>query len=433
MTTATWSAPQAARRWIVFAACVPLFVCSQFYRVLDAVIAPQLQAELGLGPEALGALSAAFFYAFAVTQLPLALLLDRLGARTVMTLLSLVAAAGAAVFATAESRAVAIAGEVLLGVGMAANLMGSMKLMGHWFRPQDFATVAGLFAALGTVGNILATSPLALLAAALGWRRALLAVGAGTAALALVFLAAVRERPPGAGSTGARSAGDVRSAVAQLVTSRDYWLISFGAFCRYGAFVSIQALWAGPYLIEVAGLTPLRAANLLLVLNVAFVVGAPLGGWLSDRLFASRKRPVLLALTGTAGGVAALGLLGGGAPPSVASLAVVLALLGALSSFGQVAWPHIRDLMPERMAGMAMSGVNFFNMLGAAAFLHGTGWMLERAAGPAGVRGPEQYRRAFLAVAAVVGVALALYALTRDARVGAREARGRREPGDEST
>jgi hypothetical protein len=64
--------------------------------------------------------------------------------------------------------------------------------------------------------------------------------------------------------------------------------------------------------------------------------------------------------------------------------------------------------------------VNFFNILGAAAFLHGTGWILERAAGPAGLRGPEQYRTAFLAVAAAVGVALALYALTRDARVGAR-------------
>jgi nitrate/nitrite transporter NarK len=305
---------------------------------------------------------------------------------------------------------------------MAANLMGSMKLIGHWFRPQDFATVAGAFAALGTLGNILATSPLALLASTLGWRRAVLVVGVTTAALALVFATVVRERPPGAEGAPAEHDGAVEPIgvmLRRLVTSRDYWLISFGAFCRYGAFVSIQALWAGPYLVEVAGLSPLRAANLILLLNVAFVLGAPAGGWLSDRVLSSRKVPVLLALAGTGGAFLALGLLGGDRSRGFASFAVVLALLGVLSSFGQVAWPHIRDLMPGRMAGMAMSGVNFFNMLGAAAFLHGTGWILERAAGPAGARGPAQYRAAFLAVAAVVAVALALYALTRDARGGA--------------
>jgi hypothetical protein len=69
-----------------------------------------------------------------------------------------------------------------------------------------------------------------------------------------------------------------------------------------------------------------------------------------------------------------------------------------------------------------MSGVNFFNILGAAAFLHGTGWILESAAGPAGARGPEHFRVAFLAVAAAVTVALALYAFTSDTR-GARDTR----------
>jgi nitrate/nitrite transporter NarK len=418
-----------AAPWIVFGACAPLFVCSQFYRVLNAVIAESLQAELGLGSEALGALSAAFFYAFALAQLPLAALLDRIGARVAMSVLSLVAAGGAFVFSTADSRAMAMAGEVLLGAGMSANLMGSMKLIGHWFRRKDFATVAGTFAALGTVGNVLATSPLALLASSLGWRRAVLAVGVATAALALAFAALVRERPPGEEAGAAEEGGPaepIAVMLRRLVTSRDYWLISFGAFCRYGAFVSIQALWAGPFLVEVAGLSPLRAANLILLLNLAFVVGAPAGGWLSDRVLSSRKIPVLLALAGTGGAILALGLLGGAAR-GVASFAAVLALLGVLSSFGQVAWPHIRDLMPRGMSGMAMSGVNFFNILGAAAFLHGTGWILERTAGPGGARGAGQYRTAFLAVAAVVGLALALYSFTRDARAGVDPRRARRD------
>lgn len=407
-----------AWRWMVLGACAPLFVCSMFYRVANAIVAPHLERDLGLSSEALGTLGAAFFYAFAATQLPLAVMLDRLGARACMTALSLVGAAGAAVFATAGSRAAATAGEVLLGVGMAGNLVGSMKLIGHWFSRREFATVAGAFGALGALGNILATTPLALAIGAIGWRRTFLAMAAVTAALALVFLGLVRERPRAGEPQGADPAPEtvpVAEMIRRLVSTRDYWLISLGAFCRYGSFVAIQALWAGPWLVEVAGLSPLRAANLILLLNVAYVVGSPLGGWLSDRVLSSRKKLVLAALAGTAAAELALAL--SGADTSIGTVALVLAVLGVTSSFGQVIWAHVREVMPARMAGMAMSGVNFFNILGAAAFLHGTGWVLDRwsAGGPRTAGG---YRAAFLAASVMVAVALGLYAFTRDAPAG---------------
>jgi nitrate/nitrite transporter NarK len=309
---------------------------------------------------------------------------------------------------------------VLLGIGMAGNLIGSMKLMGLWFSPREFATVAGAFAALGTLGNVLATSPLALLVGRIGWRHAFVVFGAATAVLALAFFAVVRERPEDAQARapdGSADAVPVGTMVRQLLSTRDFWLISFGAFCRYGSFVSIQALWAGPYLVEVVCLPPLHAANLILLLNVAFVVGAPLGGWLSDRLLSSRKKLVLVALGGTAAAELALALTG--SAPSAGFVALVLAMLGVTSSFGQVIWPHIRDRMPARMAGMAMSGVNFFNILGAAAFLHGTGWVLESWSGPGGARGADGYRAAFLVGSSIVVVALGLYSLTRDGRVQA--------------
>src|SRR5512144_2901580 len=88
-------------RWLVLGAAALLFVCSQFYRVANAVVAPELQRDLGLSPVALGGLSAAFFWAFAAAQVPLAVVLDRVGARRSMAVLSLMGAVGAGVFATA--------------------------------------------------------------------------------------------------------------------------------------------------------------------------------------------------------------------------------------------------------------------------------------------------------------------------------------------
>jgi MFS family permease len=408
------------RRWRVLALAGALFVVSQFSRVANAVVAPELQRDLGLSSEALGAVSAAFFYAFAVAQVPLAAVLDRLGARRIMAALTLAGAGGAAVFSVAAGATGATVGRALLGLGMAGNLMGSLKLVSRWFPPRQFATMAGLVLALGTLGNILAATPLALLVEAVGWRRAFLLIAVATAALAALFWALVREAPAGAALPEARHAdplGVPASTGARarlLLGSRDYWLISLGAFCRYGTFAAIQGLWVGPWLVDVAGLPPVRAANLILVMNVALAAGAPLGGWLSDHVLASRKRLALLGLGSLAAAELALAFLGSGT--SWWTVAIVLAVLGVSSSFGQVLYAHVKDVMPEGMAGMAMTGVNFFVMLGAATFLHAMGWILDARSLPGGARTAAGYEAAFLLAGVSTAVAFLAYFRTRDPR-----------------
>ncbi len=426
------------RRWRVLALAAALFVCSQFYRVANAVVAPQLQRDLGLSSEALGAVSAAFFYAFAVAQLPLAVVLDRLGARLIMAALTLVGAGGAVVFAGAGGQVGATVGRVLLGLGMAGNLMGTLKLVSRWFPPRQFATVAGVVLALGTIGNILAATPLVLLVGVTGWRRAFVLVAAVAALLAAAFWLLVREQPgeredpvadAGAaaraplGSGGDGAPAGVGASAAILLRSRDYWLISLGAFCRYGTFAAIQGLWVGPWLVDVLRLGPVQAGNLILVLNVALVFGAPLGGWLSDHVLRSRKRLALLGLGALAAAELALAFLGPGAGWWL--VALVLATLGVASSFGQVLYAHVKDVMPAGMAGMAMTSVNFFVMLGAAAFLHLMGWMLDRSALPGGARTAGGYHAAFLLAGVSVAVAFLAYFLTRETgpRSGSRAAR----------
>jgi MFS family permease len=410
------------RRWLVLALAAVLFIASQFYRVANAVVAPQLQHDLGLSSEALGAVSAAFFYAFAVAQVPLAALLDRLGARLIMAVLTVVGSGGAVVFAWADGATGATVGRALLGLGMAGNLMGSLKLVSRWFPARRFATIAGIVLALGTIGNILAATPLVLLVGATGWRSAFVLIAAVTAALGVLFWVVVREAPPGASPAHrdgppADAPPPLLESAALLLRSRDYWLISLGAFCRYGTFAAIQGLWVGPWLVDVLRLGPVRAANLILVMNVALVIGAPLGGWLSDHVLGSRKRLALLGLGGLAAAELALAFLGPGAGWWL--VALVLAVLGAASAFGQVLYAHVKDVMPPRMAGMAMTSVNFFVMLGAAAFLHVMGWILDRSALPGGARTADGYHAAFLLAGVSVAVAFAAYFLTREARPGA--------------
>ena len=180
------------------------------------MIAPELIRDLDLDTEGLGVLSAAFFYVFALTQIPITIFLDRIGPRRLMTGLSLIGVIGAVVFSVAENLTAGMLGRVLLGIGMACNLMGTLKLLSEWFRPSVFATLTGVIFSIGTAGNMLSTTPLVALVAAAGWRGGFQIIAAVNLALTLVFWFIVRDRPGRMeeNGIGARAATGMRQAFA---------------------------------------------------------------------------------------------------------------------------------------------------------------------------------------------------------------------------
>jgi len=184
-----------SRRWLIFAISTSLFFISQFYRVSNAVIAPMLIQDLSLDTEGLGLISASFFYAFALTQIPISLFLDKIGPRNLMTALSAIGILGAVVFSRADSLALGMTGRVLLGAGMACNLMGTFKLLTLWFSPRKFATLMGVVIAIGTVGNMVATTPLVVLVENIGWRAGFQLIAAINLLLSLVFYVVVCDPP----------------------------------------------------------------------------------------------------------------------------------------------------------------------------------------------------------------------------------------------
>ena len=125
----------------IFCVLSGLFILSMFYRVSNAVIAPNLVQDLGLNAETLGILGGAYFYSFALLQIPMGPMLDRIGPRTVVTLFPLIGALGAFLFAFGETFVTALLGRILIGAGMASVLMGAMKVFLSRFPPEKFATL----------------------------------------------------------------------------------------------------------------------------------------------------------------------------------------------------------------------------------------------------------------------------------------------------
>ena len=173
--------PQPFRPFLIFIILSALYTLSMFYRVSNAVIAPNLIRDLGLDAETLGILGGAFFYSFALLQIPMGPMLDRFGPRIVVISSALVGAMGAFLFAFGESFAAAMLGRILIGMGMAPILMGSLKVFTLQFPPEKFATLMGTLVSVGTLGSILATSPLAYFTSTIGWRMTFIIAGGITA------------------------------------------------------------------------------------------------------------------------------------------------------------------------------------------------------------------------------------------------------------
>ena len=407
-----------SRRWLIFSISSSLFFISQFFRVSNAVIAPMLLRDLSLDTEGLGLISASFFYAFALTQVPISLFLDKIGPRILMTALSAIGILGALVFSWADSLALAVTGRVLLGAGMACNLMGTFKLLTLWFSPRKFATLMGIVAAIGTVGNMVATTPLVVLVENVGWRAGFQLIAAINLFLTLVFYVVVCDPPAetpnkidGGSSTGMHA---VIANIQLLFKRKDYWIISFSTLVRYGVLAAFQALWAGPFLMEVMGYSAITTGNLILLLNVGMILGAPCLGILSDRLFRTRKGVVIAGLIGMTLTMIILTVIPAGTQPTMPAL--LFFCFGFFNASGLLMYPHIKEMMPLEMAGVTMTGVNFFNMIGPAVFLQGLGSLMQ-ALYPDSSRGPEAFKAAFVLCSVCLVIATTLYFFTAEKRL----------------
>jgi MFS family permease len=392
-----------------------LFLLSQFYRASIAVITPQLISDTGLNTKELSLISAAFFYAFALAQIPIGIYLDRFGARRTMTALSIVAALGALVFGWADSFQGLMAGRLLLGIGMACNLMGPLKLLTMWFSPVRFATLTALVVSIGTAGNLIAATPLVLLVQAFGWRITFTLFSGANLLLVLLFYTVVTDGPKTTIESNDEdlrpSMRDTLSGIGDLFHTKDYWIISLGTFCRYGIFAAFQALWAGPFLMNVMRLSAITTGNMIFLMNIGLILGGPMCGFLSDRIFKTRKGVVLGGLSGLSGILLVMAFL-----PATVSQAVLYALFflcGIFSSSGMVMYSHIKERVPLNKAGAAMTGINFFTMAGAAVFLQGLGAIMQRFF-PVDTLGSSAFQAVFIICSVCLAATALIYLQTRE-------------------
>src|SRR5215831_19929302 len=185
------------RRLVMVTTLATAYVASHFFRASNVTIGLDLMRELAIGPEALGALTGAFFFGFAAMQIPCGFFFDRFGPRGTIAGMLVLATIGGIIFTTAPTWPVLLTGRVLLGAGFGVMLIGSMVVISRWFPPDRFSTLTAVVLSVGLLGNLIATTPLAWASEISGWRAVFGAAVLCTAIAAIAVWIVVRDAPDG--------------------------------------------------------------------------------------------------------------------------------------------------------------------------------------------------------------------------------------------
>jgi predicted MFS family arabinose efflux permease len=325
--------------------------------MVNAVLGPTLAAEFNLTAGGLGLLSSVYFLSFALFQLPLGLLLDRFGPRRVNATLLLVAAAGAAWFAGAQSAESAIAARALLGLGVSGCLMASFTAFVLWYPPERISTMNAIAFSAGICGGIVATVPVELLLRVWPWRQVFLLLVAATLAVSVALWAVVPERSRGrAGSFSEQLRG-----LGALFRDRAFVRIAVCLGASQFAAVALQTLWVATWMRDVAGYTPAEVARGLLAINVAMIAGYLGFGRAADRLAKQGRSALPLLVGGVAASSLSLLLIILGARTLALPLWCLFVATGTAVVLGYSILS--RDL-PKEMAGRANTAINQLGFIG---------------------------------------------------------------------
>ena len=379
-------------RWRLFFTLALMYILVYFYRVSLAVVSTDVSRDLALTPEQLGNLAGILFYVYAVAQIPLGPLIDRVGPRLVISACGLLTTLGGLLFSQAGSLATAMAGRVLIGIGTAAVLMATFTIFSHWYTKQEFGKASGLMVAAGNLGNLAGTAPLAFAVGVMGWRSSFLVIAVLQAVVTVLIFVKVQDRPAHrleSVSPEHQEKPGMLAAWGTIAQDRSFWLLAAIAFCWYGNYLAVQGLWGGPFLMHLIGLTREGAGKMLMWTSVGFIIGSMLTDRIARTVFHSYSRTLLVGQLCLAALMS--GFLGWLTLLPLWTLPIYFLGIGLTVSTGVMIYPIIRASVPVTMVGTGLTSLNFFVLMGAAVAQQGMGVVIAHCGGYT----PEGFQAAF--------------------------------------
>ena len=351
-----------------------VFACGYFIsallRAITATLSPLLTTEFNLTAGNLGLLAGGYFLGFASMQIPLGYLLDRHGPKKIVSSFLLIAIIGTVAFALAQSFSGLLISRILIGVGVSACLMGPLTGYRIWFEDEYQQRANAWMLMVLSMGFVFSTLPVQILLPTIGWRW----IFGGIALLIFIVIALTTFFIP-SWDNKINNNHEKNSGSLSDVWKNKFFrsTIPLGLF-NYGGMVAIQTLWAGPWMVRVAGYTPLESATGLFWINITMLVAFFVFGYILPKI--------------TKLGIETMRLMKFGLPISYLSLLAIIILgenAGAIyftiylltSIVLTLTQPAVALSFPTSLAGKSLTSFNLLIFVGTFIMQWGIGLIID--------------------------------------------------------
>lgn len=393
------------RSWIVWGCGVLAYLVAVMQRSSLGVAAVEATYRFEITASVLSSLAVVQLVVYASLQVPVGVLLDRVGPRVLIVGGAGLMAVGQLAVGLADHFWLAVAGRILVGAGDAFTFISVLRLLPQWFGGRLLPQVTQWTGNLGQLGQLLSAVPFAWLLHDFGWTAAFGAAAVASLVALLVTLAVVRDSPnPSAAAREVQSWGhalrEARLALKRPGTQLGFW----SHFTTQSPGSMFALLWGFPFLVSALGYTPAAAAGLLSLLLVSGLVAGPILGLLSARHPMRRSSLVLgvIAITALTWGI----VLAWESEPPLWLVCVLVMVLGAGGPGSMVSFDFARAFNPLRSHGSATGIVNVGGFVACFAMMFLVGLTLDLVSEGSGsaIYTWDAFRAAFATQFIVMGV-----------------------------
>lgn len=344
--------------WLVWTIAASFFFYKYLIQVSPSIMTSELMQTFRVNGAGLGNLSAFYFYAYLLMQIPVGILLDKYSPRLLTTSAIFICSISTLLFSQTDTLWLASVARAFMGAAAAFAAISCLKLASLWFPAKRFALVSGMFMTAAMLGAVGGQMPLSLLVQQAGWRMALVLIAALGFILGIVYWLIVRDKPIQV-IPGSTPANQLRYSFARIMWNKQTWFLSLYSGLAFAPVSVFGGLWGIPFLETAYQLSRTDAALAVSSIFIGFAAGAPFWGWLSD--FIGQRKPLLFF--GTTLALVCLSLVIYNTQFALAFLIFLLFSFGFGASGFFTSFAMIREVFPLALAATVLGIMNTFDSL----------------------------------------------------------------------
>lgn len=253
-----------------------VFFAFQFIlRLWPGLMMPQIMAQFAIDASQFGLIAAFYYYGYAGMQIPVALLLDRYGAKNIIFVFAALCGVATLLFTYTDNLYIACLSRMLVGAGSAVGFLGISKVVSEWFSTNQYTKMIGLSFTLGLMGAIYGGKPISLLIETYHWKNVAVTLAIISIVIGCGAYCVLRSHQDKNSEAIVKEAFKL-SDLKTILSSNEIWLLALANLLMVGSLEGFSDVWGVPYLMTAYSIDKSDAAQLISFVFFGMLLGGPL-------------------------------------------------------------------------------------------------------------------------------------------------------------